>query len=366
MDKTVRDETPTRVPIAPISNGVLRPEQELKLANYYGQFLKYSLVLLVTAIAIYFLVDKVSQMKWAEFSANWRSIPRRNILIALGLTATNFCLMTGYDLIAIRYLKKDLPIHKAMAGAVIGYAMSNILGWLLGGTAVRYRLYRRWGFSQIEIIAFVSILSITFWLGMFLLAGVAFTMLPVKLPTKAESLLIFTHQTWGYIFLAIVCLYLLASVVIRKPIRLREYQYGLPPAKLSLLQLIVSAGDFLITSSVLYLLLPPHVTGPEDLNFSTVLVTYLTAMIMVVMTHVPSGVGVLETGILLMAPHQPEAALIAGIVMFRIVYYLVPAAIATLWWGALETYWLACDRKKPSQQASMRLVKADDSTESAA
>ncbi len=253
----------------------------------------------------------------------------QQLALAAAITAVNFVVLTGYDLIAVRYLKKQLPLSKIMVGAIIGYALSNVLGWMIGGTAIRFRLYASWGFRLIEIIALVSILSVTFWLGMFMLAGIAFVCLPVHFPKDYQDALHFSPQIYGFIFLGVVGLYLLATLFIHKPIRVGNQEFRFPPFRLSLLQLAVSATDFALASLVLYVLLPPHM-----FNYSTVLVAYLVAMIVVVVLHVPGGIGVFEYTILeLLVPHTDGAdpanvAVTAGLLVFRVIYYLAPAALA--------------------------------------
>ena len=340
------------MPITTASGEEMQAEQANVLTQRLGDIVKYSLVFLVVAIAFYLLAKKLKDISWADVIDALYRIPTSNILLALGLTIANFFLLTGYDLIAVRYLKKALPVRRVMAGAIIGYALSNIFGWLLGGTAVRYRLYRRWGFSPVEIIAFITILSITFWLGMFLLAGIAFTVLPIKLPPKMESPLFLDHHVWGWIFLSVVAAYLLCSTLIRKPIRWKSYRYSLPPLSLSVLQLIVSAGDFVLTSAVLYVLLPADLTGPDALNFSTVLVSYLTAMIMVVVTHAPGGVGVFEAMLVSMLPETATVPVVAAILMFRVIYYLIPAAIAGIMWATMELSWKIKDKAQLASEAA--------------
>ncbi len=259
------------------------------------------------------------------------TIPLHQILLAILITAVNFVVLTGYDLIAVRYLKKQLPLRKVMVGAIIGYALSNVLGWMIGGTAIRFRLYGSWGFRLIEIIALVSILSVTFWLGMFLLAGIAFVLLPVHLPKDYQELLHFSPHHYGYIFLGVVGLYLAATIFIRKPIHVGNQEFAFPPFRLSLLQLGVSASDFALASLVLFVLLPPN-----TVNYSTVLVSYLAAMIVVVVLHVPGGFGVLELVILeLLANHADDGdatklAVTAGLIVFRVIYYFAPAILAGL------------------------------------
>ncbi len=317
----------------------MKPEQADTYARTLADLAKYSLIIIVVVGAIYFLSKKLGDVTFEEIKNAFFSIPPFNIFLAVVLTCANFCLLTGYDLIAVRYLKKELPVKNVMAGAILGYAMSNVFGWILGGTAVRYRLYRRWGFTPVEIVAFVTILSITFWLGMFLLAGLAFAVMPIHLPEKFEGALFFHHRVWGWIFLAIVAAYLVASAFIRKPIRWKSYRYALPPLSLSILQLIVSAGDFVLASAVLYVVIPPDLTGPDTINFSTILASYLTAMVIVVATHAPGGVGVLEATIVSVFPDNATASIFAAVLMFRLIYYILPAIFAGILWSVMEASW---------------------------
>lgn len=291
---------------------------------------KYSLLLVVT-IATYLLLRWKFQklgLTWDEVKSAIGNVAGTSILLAVGITILNFFLLTGYDLIAVRYLKKNLPISRVMTGAVIGYALSNILGWLIGGNAVRYRLYSKWGFSLVEIVAFISILSVTFWLGLFLLAGLAFVALPVHLPDEIASEIPVQPYVMGWFFLGAVGLYLAASAFIRKPLRWKDSVLTMPPFRLSLMQLVVSAGDFALASLVLYVLLPPSVRDAEAINFSTVMVAYLAAMIVVVTVHMPGGFGVLEATVLHLMPNEAGASVTAALILFRIIYYLIPAIIA--------------------------------------
>lgn len=296
-----------------------------------GEIAKYTAVLALMVVSIYLVRKKLSGLTWEEVWGGIVTIPKEQIALAIVFTAINFVVLTGYDLIAVRYLKKQLPLRKVMVGAIIGYALSNVLGWMIGGTAVRFRLYASWGFRLIEVIALVSILSVTFWLGMFLLAGIAFVMLPVHLPAEYQELLHFSPHLYGYAFLGVVGAYLLATIFIRKPVHIGNQEFAFPPFRLSLLQLGVSATDFALASLVLYVLLPPG-----TVNYSTVLVSYLAAMIVVVVLHVPGGFGVLELVIMeLLTKHADEkssatVAVTAGLLVFRVIYYFAPAVLAAI------------------------------------
>jgi uncharacterized membrane protein YbhN (UPF0104 family) len=303
---------------------------------------KYSATVVVMVVAFYLLREKLSHLDWPMFWQGLKNISAGRIVGAIALVAVNYLILTGYDLIAVRYLKKKLPLRKVMSGAVVGYAMSNVLGWIFGGTAVRYRMYSSWGFSFKEIVAFISILSLTFWLGMFLLAGVAFAVLPVRLPEEISGIplrrvTLFDPHIWGWIFLCVVAAYLAACALWRKPIRWGQDEFQLPPVSVSSQQLVVSAADFALASATLHILMPEGVS-----NFSTVLVAYLAGMILTVTLHVPGGFGVLDLTLLSMLQTEKgspqEAAIAAGLVVFRVIYYFLPAVVAGLLfiWNEVE------------------------------
>ena len=297
-----------------------------------GDLAKYTVLLVVILATIYFLRKKLKELgiTWSAVLDAMGNVSTGSIVIAVLITLANFVLLTGYDLIAVRYLKKELSIKKIMMGAVIGYALSNILGWLIGGNAVRYRLYSKWGFSLVEFIAFISILSITFWLGLFLLAGLSFVVLPVRIPPRIEEDFPLHPVVLGWVLLTLVAAYLLSSALIRKPLKWKGSSISLPPFRLSLMQVVVSAGDFALASTVLYVLLPSGIRGLEEVNFTTILVAYLVAMIIVVNVHVPGGFGVLEVTVLYMMPDSAGVQVTAALILFRIIYYFIPAIVALI------------------------------------
>lgn len=302
--------------------------------------LKVLFVLAIIAVCVKVLYGKVAHFTWDEFTDGLATVPPHQIALALLFTAINFVVLTGYDWIAVAYLRKRVPLRRIMTGAVIGYALSNLLGWMLGGTSVRYRLYTHWGFTWVEVLAFISILSATFWLGLFLLAGITFVFLPTEFPAQYASQLYFSPQTYGIGFLCCVGAYLSATLAFRRPIRVRQYFFSFPPFRLSLLQLVVSAIDFALASLVLFVLMPPG-----TVSYSTVLMSYLSAMIVTVILHVPGGFGVLEVIVLEMLVRDDNLdpglplAVTCGLLLYRVIYYLAPGITAATMYLREEYRW---------------------------
>jgi uncharacterized membrane protein YbhN (UPF0104 family) len=330
MSNTPPEQPVANTPTSPVQG----PVTKSPYWGWGGEIAKWTAVILIFMFCINILRKKLSNITLSDIWNGITNTPTNQLLLAVVVTAINFVILTGYDWIAIEYLKKKLPWQKIMAGAVIGYAFSNVFGWMIGGSTVRYRLYTRWGFSFIEVLAFISVLSVTFWLGMFLLAGIAFVSLPVQLPEQYAEHLPLTPEWFGYLFLFFVLAYLAAALLVRKPIRIGAQHFSFPPFRLSLVQLSVSAADFALASLVLYLLLP----DVGAIGYGTVLVSYIAAMVVTVIVHVPGGFGVLEVIVLDIltkdVPEEQRADLVVGvtcgIVLFRLIYYFIPGGIAGL------------------------------------
>ncbi|MBE0599318.1 MAG: flippase-like domain-containing protein, partial [Desulfuromonadales bacterium] len=96
-------------------------------------------------------------------------------------------------------------------------------------------------------------------------------------------------------------------------------------------QIVISAGDWLLTASVLYLLLPP-----ADISLPQFLQIYLLAQIAVLLSHVPGGLGVFEAVILLLLPQLPPPALFSALLVYRGIYFLLPFVLAVLLFGMQE------------------------------
>jgi uncharacterized membrane protein YbhN (UPF0104 family) len=76
---------------------------------------------------------------------------------------------------------------------------------------------------------------------------------------------------------------------------------------------------------------------PAALDYGQVLATQLSAAVIAVPTHVPGGLGVLEAVFVsVLGREVPAGRLVAGLLAFRALYYLVPLALAAALHLALE------------------------------
>jgi phosphatidylglycerol lysyltransferase len=253
------------------------------------------------------------------------SLPYARVAQALVLTACGYLALTGYDVLAFRFIGRPIPYWKVALASFIGYSFSNTLGLpLLTGTPIRLRFYAGWGVSALDIARVVLFGILTFWLGFLALGGVAFLIDPLVIPGSIHLGLL-NARPIGILFLLIVAGYLLATVLWRKPVVWRGVEVALPRPRLALLQVADAMLDWAFAAAVLYSLLPPS----WNIAFPVLLGAFLFAQIAGLISQVPAGLGVFETLMILLLPRElPRAHVLAALVAFRGVYYFLPLLVA--------------------------------------
>ena len=174
-------------------------------------------------------------------------------------------------------------------------------------------------------------LGITFWIGEFAFAAFAFVLAPISIPAKLH-LPFETVYGLGWILLSLVAVYISVVALVRKPKRIFGNEVQLPSLPMTCAQLLVAAADFLIASSVLFVLLPNDI----ETNYFQFVSVFLLATIAVVLSHVPGGIGVFELVILTMLGVDADKEVIAALVVFRVIYYVIPLLVAGLMVGGFE------------------------------
>jgi len=297
----------------------------------YWHLLTPALVLLIFGAALWLLFHEFRQFSYRDLRASFFAIPPGWVIGGIGLTVLNYLILINYDWLAVRYIGHPISLARIALASFIGYVSSNNFGMLLGGSSVRYRLYSAWGLSAVEVLELSAMLGLTFWIGVLSLAGVVFTLAPFPLSPRFHLPF---DSVWplGLAFLILVASYLLLCAVRRRPVRLLGWQLPLPSLRVALLQLVTSSADLIVAAGVFYVLLPADL----GLHYLQVLSAYLLAIVVAMFTHVPGGLGVFELVMLVMlAPSQPRE-LVASMLVYRAIYYLLPLGIAALMLGGNE------------------------------
>ena len=283
--------------------------------------------LLLFAGALWVLHHQLKAYRFHDVIQGLENLSGERFFAALALTFLNYLLMTGYDALALRYVRHALPYGKFGLASFISYAFSNNMGFgMIAGGSVRYRLYSAWGLSALEITKVVAFCSLTLWLGFFTLGGVVFLFEPLMLP-KVLHLPFASAHTLGRIFLVIVAAYLLWTIMGKRSVRIRDWEFSFPSTQVLVAQVVIASLDWALAGGVLYVLLPKV----PALSFPGFLGIYLLAQTGGLISQVPGGLGVFETiVVLLLSPTLPAAEILGVLLVYRFIYYLLPLFLAAL------------------------------------
>lgn len=259
-----------------------------------------------------------------------RSLPAWGLLAALALTATDYVLLTGYDVLALRALNRPLPYRRTALASFCGYAASHNLGMaLLSGGGVRFRLYSAFGLTPLEIAGVVGFCGLTYWMGLAALGGVALAFFPPRLPFLSLPLPLL--RAAGGALLALLALGAVLAATGRR-FEVRGHVLRLPPLPLYVAQIALACLDWTVAAGALFVLLPP-----SALSLPHFLLLFLAAALCGVMSQVPGGLGVFETLLLLsLKPWIPAPQVLGALLAFRGIYYLLPLGTAGTLLGVHE------------------------------
>ena len=302
-------------------------------------------ILVLLGFALYLLHGELRQYHYRDISRAIFGLPRESVLLAFLFTAIAYGLLPAYDAIALSYVGRPLPLHRVAFSSFISYGISQTLGFpLVTGSSVRYRFWSSWGLSTSEITQAVSFVGATFTLGIIFLSGAVFLLEPAQ-TMELIGLPYVVLRSIGAVLLALVAAYLVWSAAQRKPLRVGGWEFPIPTLRLTALQLGIAAADWAAAGAVLYALLPAHRVG-----FLPFLGAFLLAQFAGQISHVPGGLGVFETlMVLLLRPYLPAAETVGALVAFRAIYYLVPFGLSLV---ALAAYEIARQRERVAQVAT--------------
>ncbi|MEO8260519.1 MAG: bifunctional lysylphosphatidylglycerol flippase/synthetase MprF [Acidobacteriota bacterium] len=274
------------------------------------------------AAAVLVLRRELHAVTWHELSGDVARTPAAGLALALLLTALNYAILTGYDFLAFAYAGKRLSWERIALASFLAYAVANNVGFaMLSGTSVRYRFYARWGVTPSELSRIFVAYATTFWLGLLLLGGAS---LATSRLSTALGIPRAVAVPAGLLLMAASLAYVALPLLRRHPIRVRGVELPLPSPPIAAAQLLVSAIDWTLAAAVLYVLLPP-----SGMPFGVLLGAFVVAQLLGLASHVPGGVGVFEgTMVLVAGPFMETGAVLPALIVYRVVYYLVPLTIA--------------------------------------
>jgi len=287
---------------------------------------------LLAVLAGWVLWRTFQRIKFADVLEQMRAVPASTLVLAALCAAGAFTVLALYEIIVVRYVKQTIGRAKPMLTAYIAFPLGHAVGQaMLSGGALRYRMYTPAGFSATEVGATALLASMPYAIAFGLL-------LDISLVLAADTLepMFRISSGWlrvlGLVGLAKDAGYMLLILLRKRPVKLGGWSVNLPTPAMTALQLGVGLVDIVLISAVLYLLLPVS----HGIPYLAFLGAYLASIFAGVLSHVPAGLGVLESMLLLLLPAVPPEQLLAAVLIYRVIYEIIPVLFALALWGAYE------------------------------
>ena len=298
--------------------------------------------LILVPVLLYLLARNLD---WNEVRQSLLAYKPGTLVIGLAIALCSYLTFASYDLLARAYTGHHLPVRQVLPIAFVCYAFNlNFTTWV-GGIALRYRLYSRLGLDTPTITRILTLGLLTNWMGYMLLAGTVFALGLVELPSNwavgATGL-----RLIGVLLLGIAVSYLLACGFAKKRTwRWRNHEVTLPSLRLALCQVVLGASNWALMALLIFWLLPGEAFYPSILGI------LLISCVAGVVAHIPAGLGVLEAVFLaLLHGQMAQGTLVAALLGYRTLYYLLPLLLAVITYLILEKRAKAMrQRDKPAQ-----------------
>ena len=253
------------------------------------------------------------------------------IAMAFGLAAVSYLALTGYDGLALRHLGVKIPYRLTALASFTSYAISFTLGFpLVTGGAVRFWLYGPAGLSAGKVASLTVVAGVTFWLGMGLVLAVGFIS-DASAIAEINNLAVWANRAIGVALVCALLAYLAWVTRMRRRGKAVIFNLKMPGPILTLGQTALGVIDVCAAAGALYVLLPKG-HGVAYIPFASL---YSLAAMLGIASHSPGGLGVFEATMIKGVGGSSDQ-LLASLLLFRVIYYVIPFLLALALLGAHE------------------------------
>jgi uncharacterized membrane protein YbhN (UPF0104 family) len=292
-----------------------------------------ALNVVVMSIAFFILYRTLRNVDMQKVWATISETSAWTIALAGVFVAAGYTTMTLYDYFALRTIDRpDVPYRTAALAGFTSYAIGHNMGaTALVAGAVRLHVYSAWGLSIIEVAKIAFITGLTFWLGNTFALGLALTFAP-DLAAAVTRLQPWINQALGVGALAVIAGYVAWLLAGPRALYHRDWRMALPNTRMTLVQVGIGCLDLAAGTLAFYVLLPDE----PAIGFVVVAVAFLVATLLGFISHAPGSLGVFDTAMIVALSQYPTEQLIASLLIFRCLYFLLPLAVAVAILAARE------------------------------
>jgi len=314
----------------------------------------------IITIAVVVLVHMLREIDRNEVFRALRETSAVRICASALFVAGGYFTLTFYDLFALRTLgAKKIPYRIAALAGFTSYSIGHNVGaTVFTGGAVRYRIYSAYGLDAVAVAKICFLAGLTFWLGNVTVLGLGITVDP-QAASAIDQLPALPNRIIGIVLLIILACYIAWVWSAPREIGRGEWNVRLPSGPSTLLQIGIGILDLACCSLAMYVLLPAE----PNIGFITVAVVFVSATLLGFASHAPGGLGVFDaTMMVALWPFDKESVL-AGLLLFRVLYYLCPFALALVILGTREIWLNLNGARRKAKLTAVTSVTAPIRTE---
>src|SRR6202048_425905 len=293
--------------------------------------------LLIIAFAVSTLLHTLRGVDTGVILTALTDIPHGHIGLAALCVVCAFCTLTFYDFFALRTIgKKQVPYRIAALSSFSSYAIGHNIGaTVFTGGAIRFRIYSDYGLNAIDVAKICFISGLTFWLGNLFVLGLGMSLHPWA-ASAMDLLPAAVNQLIAFGCLAGIATYFIWLVMgkNRRELGQNGWKVVLPSARLTLLQILIGMVDLGFCAMAMYLLMPMQ----PGIDFVSLAVVFILATLLGFASHAPGSLGVFDAAMLVALPEFGREQLLATLVVFRILYFLIPFGISISIMGTRELW----------------------------
>jgi len=289
--------------------------------------------LAIIAVAAEVLFHTLRHLDVNAVIAAVKAVEYDDVTAAALFVAGGYFTLTFYDLFALRTIGHDeVPYRIAALSGFSSYAIGHNIGaTVFTGGAVRYRIYSTYGLTAIEVAKICFVAGLTFWLGNATVLGLGVFFEP-HAAMPIDQLPAWLNRVIAFLILLALGSYIGWVWSAPREIGQGQWKVQLPSGPSTLVQIVIGLFDLCCCALAMYMLLPDE----PNIGFITLLVVFVTATMLGFASHAPGGLGVFDAAMLVALWQFQKEDLVAGLLLFRLLYYLVPFALALTILGTRE------------------------------
>jgi uncharacterized membrane protein YbhN (UPF0104 family) len=281
------------------------------------------------------LFYRLHDLNWQAVATALKDASPIRVAAAAAIVACGYLTLAFYDWFALQAIgARQVPWRVAAFTGTTSYAIGHGVGAMLfASAAIRYRVYSGFGLTAVDVAKVCFVAGLTFWLGNIAALGVGIIYMPGAAAAVDQM------PGWGNRAIGVAALCALAAYLAWVSRKRRIFSYEgssltLPSGSMTLLQIAIGLADLSCCSLVMYMLMPQV----PAIDFTSLAVVVVIGTLIGFASHAPGAIGALDVAMLVGLPGFDRTELVATLLLYRLLYFVAPFALALAGLAAREAY----------------------------